>query len=476
MEAFQPQVLSHDEIREMLTRVTEEEFAEAKTHSLVHLKRQILYEGEPAGAIVTDTNGNQYIDCTSQAWSLNVGYCHPDVMAMVAEQMHHLTHVRYGYATIPRIKLLNRLPKLFPGNLTKAVFNNQGGASGIEAAMKLAMINKPGATAFLTAYRGYHGCTLGTLAASHYMAGLQRFSGFGLDHFYKFPYPHCYRCPVGRELRTCGLACLESVEQVIRCGATAPIAGLIIEPMQGAGGQVPTPPGYLAGLKEICQRHGVFLIYDESQTAFGRCGAMSAAEYYGVAPDMMVLTKGLGGGFPVGALLAREDLKGYTAAEEHTTFSSSPVAFAAALAAIEVTLRLDLPGRARRLGERATARLRHMQEEHPLIGDVRGPGLFVGVELVEDPETKVPATERATALVEIAAMYGVIFDVDMPEIIGGRPTFRNTIKIKPPLTITEEQLDRALHVFEQVLEQVEQFGPEELASVREQMMQEAVPQ
>jgi 4-aminobutyrate aminotransferase-like enzyme len=475
MEPFQPQVLSQDEIRAMLTEVTDEEFAEAKTHSLVNMKRQILYEGQPGGAIVTDTAGNQYIDCTSQAWSLNVGYCHPDVMATVVEQMRHLTQVRYGYATIPRIKLLNRLPKLFPGNLTKVVLNNQGGATAIEAAMKLAMLNKPGATAFLTAYRGYHGCTLGTLAASHYMRGLQRFSGFGLDHFSKFPYPHCYRCPIGRELRTCGLACLESVEEVMLYGATSPIAGLIIEPMQGAGGQVPTPPGYLAGLKELCQRHGIFLIYDESQTAFGRCGAMSAAEYYGVAPDMMVLTKGLGGGFPVGALLARGDLKGFTAAEEHTTFSSSPVAFAAALAAIEVTLRLDLPGRARKMNERATARLRHMQEEHPLIGDVRGPGLFLGVELVEDPQTKVPSTERATALVELAAMFGVIFDVDMPEVVGGRPTFRNTIKIKPPLTITEEQLDRALEVFEQVLTQVEQFGPEELAAVREQMMKEAVP-
>ena len=120
------------------------------------------------------------------------------------------------------------------------------------------------------------------------------------------------------------------------------IAGLIIEPMQGAGGQVPTPPGYLAGLKEICQRHGIYLIYDESQTAFGRCGAMSAAEYYGVAPDMMALTKGLGGGFAVGALLAREDLKNLNAAEEHTTFGSSPVAFAAALATIEVMERLGL--------------------------------------------------------------------------------------------------------------------------------------
>ncbi|MGC8786329.1 MAG: aspartate aminotransferase family protein [Anaerolineae bacterium] len=475
MEPFQPQVLSYEEIRALLTEVTPEEFEQAKAHSLTRLKRQILYEGLPASAIVRDTDGNEYIDCTSQAWSLNVGYCHPDVLAAVVEQMRHLTHVRYSYATIPRIKLLNRLPQLFPGNLTKVALNNQGGGTTIEAAMKLAMINKPGATTFLMPYRAYHGCTLVTIAASHYMPGLSRFPGFGLDHLVKFPYPYCYRCPVDKNPRTCSLACLESVEQVIRYGTNTPIAGLIIEPMQGAGGQIPTPPGYLAGLKEICQRHHIFLIYDECQTAFGRIGAMSAAEYYGVAPDMLVLSKGLGGGFPIGALLAREDLKGFTAVEEHTTFGSNPVSFAAALANIEVMLRLDLPGRARRLGEYATSRLRHMQEEHPIIGDVRGPGLFIGVELVEDPQTKVPATERATALVELAMLHGVIFDVDMPDLVDGVPTRRNTIKIKPPLTITEEQLNRALDVFETVLKEVEQFSPEELVQIREQMVHEAMP-
>ncbi len=167
-----------------------------------------------------------------------------------------------------------------------------------------------------------------------------RFSGFGLDHFIRFPYPYCYRSPIRHEPRTCGLACLDLVEQAIRYGAGGAIAGLIIEPMQGAGGQIPTPPGYLAGLKEICQRHDILLIFDECQTAFGRVGAMSAAEYYGVVPDMIVLSKGLGGGFPIGAVLAREDLRGFAYVEEHTTFGANPVAFAAALATIEVTLRL----------------------------------------------------------------------------------------------------------------------------------------
>lgn len=472
---FQPQVLTQEEIRSLLNDLTEEEVDQARALSLTPLKREILYEGTPGSAIVRDFAGKEYIDCTAQAWTLNVGYCHPDVLAAVAEQMRHLTHVRYGFPTIPRLKLINRLASLFPGNLKRVALNNQGGGTAIEAAMKLAMINRPGATTFLVAYRGYHGATLATISASHYMPGLMRFSGWGLEHIVRFPYPYCYRCPIHQNPSTCGLACLELVEQAILYGANTPIAGLIIEPMQGAGGQIPTPPGYLAGLKELCQKYNILLIYDESQTAFGRIGAMSAAEYYGVPPDIIVLTKGLGGGFPVGAIVAREDLKGFTYLEEHTTFGANPVAFAAALAAIEVTLRLDLPGRARRLGERATARLRQMQETQPLIGDVRGPGLFIGVELVEDPQTQVPATERATALVELAMERGVIFDLDMPDVVNDLPTRRNVVKIKPPLTITEEQLDRALDVFEAVLEEVSRFSPAVLERIRHQMIEAARP-
>ncbi len=472
---MEPQVLSPEEIAALLSEVTEEEIERARSRSLTQLKQQVLYQGFPGSALVSDTAGKTYIDCTSQAWSLNVGYCHPDVLAAGAEQMSRLTHVRYGYATIPRIKLINRLPALFPGNLTRVVLTNQGGGTTIEAAMKLAMVNKPGATTFMVPYRGYHGSTLATFPAGHYMPAVTRFPGFGASHFVKFPYPHCYRCPIDQDPQRCSLACLEWVEEAVHYGANAPIAGLIIEPMQGAGGQVPTPHGYLAGLKRICEKHNCFLIFDECQTAFGRVGAMSAAEYYGVAPDMLVLSKGLGGGFPIGALLAREDLKGFTAVEEHSTFGSNPISFAAALANIEVILRLDLPRRSRRLGEAATARLRHMQEDHALIGDVRGPGLFIGVELVEDRETKVPATERATALVELAMGHGVIFDLDLPDIVDNQVTRRSVVKIKPPLTIAEEQLSTALDVFEALLVAVSELPQEKLADIRQQMMAQAIP-
>lgn len=464
---FTPQVLSEEEIEALLNQVSDDEIDLAHQFSLTPLKSTILHRGEPGGAVVHDYGGNTYIDCTAQAWTLNVGYCHPDVLAVAVEQMKYLTHVRYGYPTIPRIRLINRLSTLFPGEPRKVCLNTQGGGAAIEAAMKLAMINKPGADIFLVPSHGYHGASLATLTASQYFPYLTRFPCFGRSHFVRFAYPYCYRCPLNQDPQTCGLACLDLVEQAIRYHASGTIAGLIIEPMQGAGGQVPTPPGYLAGLKETCHNHNIFLIFDECQTSFGRIGAMSAAEYYGVMPDMFVLSKGLGGGFPIGALVARADLKGFTMVEEHTTFGAAPLPFAAALANIEVIERMGLCGRARVLGEKATAYLRQLQEKVEIIGDVRCPGLFIGVELVEDRQSKTPATERAAAFVELAVKSGVIFDLSMPDIVDGRPTMRNVVKVKPPLTITEEQLGRVLETFKLCVEQVSKI-PEEM---KQQIMQ-----
>jgi 4-aminobutyrate aminotransferase-like enzyme len=475
MTGFQPEVLSEEEVEELLTQVTEEEVARARELCLTPLKEQILVEGVAGGAVVRDSAGQEYIDCTAQAWTLNAGYCNPDVIYTVAEQMKRLTHVRYGYPTIPRIKLINRLSELFPGNLRKVAINNEGGGFALEAAMKLAMINKPGATTFLTAWRGYHGASLATIPASHYMPYLTRFPGYGLGHYAKFPYPYCYRCPVGLERESCSLACLRLVEGAIKYGANTPIAGLIIEPIQGPGGMIPTPDGYLAGLKDLCQKYGIYLVYDEAQTAFGRVGAMSASELYGVSPDMMALTKALGGGFPIGALLAREDLKRFTDVEEHTTFGANPVMMAAALASIEVTVRKDLPGRARRLGEQVTTRLKELQERYEIIGDIRGPGLFIGVELVEDRRSKQPAFERAVVFLEIALQLGVIFDVDMPELTGGLPTRRNVIKIKPVLTITDEQMEKALQVFEICVQKVSVLSDEDKAGIMRKVMAQALP-
>lgn len=453
-----PTVLTEKEITDMLTKVTDEEFKEAQTHTLTQLYDTILATGVPGTAIVRDLRGNEYLDFTSQAWTLGVGYAHPDIVYAAQFQAERLTHVRFGYATVPRIKLINKLAQIAPGRLKKVSIQNQGGGTAIEACIKLALINKPDASVFVTTWMSYHGATLATIAASNWMPNpLIRFPGFGLDHFIKAPYPYCYRCRSGQDPEDCNLECLDLLRQTLLYGTNAAVAGIIMEPLQGPGGQVPAPPRYIEGIRKLCNEENVFLIWDEAQTAFGRIGKMFAAELYNVVPDMMALTKALGGGFPIGATLADENLTSFTPAEEHSTFGSSPVMMAAALINLEVIQRLDLPARAARMGARITKQLSELQERYEQIGDVRGPGLFIGCEIVKDKKSKEPANSLADAIVREGFKRGVIYDLSMP-FMRGMHFHRHIVKFKPPLVITEKQADQAVTVFEESLKAALQKG------------------
>jgi 4-aminobutyrate aminotransferase-like enzyme len=438
----------------MVSDISEAEITRARERSLTPLGEPVLFRGSSAGATVTDISGREYIDCTSQAYTLGSGYVHPDVLFAVQTQMSRLTHVRYTCPTISRIKLINCLTEIL--QMPRICFNNAGAGMAVEAALKLAIINRPHARSFIVMWRGYHGNSLALVGgASHPALGLIRFEGFGSGRFVRVPYPYCYRCPVGEEYPGCGLRCLDLVKRTIETGLNTPAAGLLIEPMQGSGGQVPTPPNYLKGLKQLCEDYGILLIYDEAQTGFGRIGKWCAAEYYGVWPDLMAISKALGGGFPIGATMARIGLGSFTAAEEHTTFGSNPIMFAAALANIEVIRKLDLLRRAETLGNYLTQRLRELQDRFEIIGDIRGPGLFIGVELVKDRSSKEPADKEAGTLVAQSLRKGVMFELNMPTPTGAA-IYRNVVKIKPPLTITEQQLDRVLQVLEEGLKSCKQ--------------------
>ncbi|MFW9831697.1 MAG: aspartate aminotransferase family protein, partial [Candidatus Thorarchaeota archaeon] len=448
---MKPKVLTENEITEMLTKVTEEELAECNSHILTPLKEIVLASGTPGGAIVYDIHGNEYLDCTSQAWTLNVGYVHPDVIYATQFQAERLTHVRYGYPTIPRIKLVNKLAQIAPGQLKKVSIQNQGGSTAIEAAMKLSMIHKPGASLFVTHWLGYHGATLATITASNWMPNpLIRFPCFGLQHFVKAPYPYCYRCRGNQDPKDCDLECLQYLRNLLMYGTNTPVAGVIVEPMQGPGGQVVAPQRYIEGIRQLCNELHVALIFDESQTAFGRVGKMFASEIYKVTPDLMALTKALGGGLPIGATLADKKFEIFTPAEEHSTFGSSPLIMAAALINLEVIQRLNLPRRAEKIGAHITKRLREIQKKSEHIGDIRGPGLFIGIEMVRDRKDKVPANSLADAIVREGLKRGVIYDLSMP-FMRSLQFQRNVVKIKPPLIITEEEADRAVDVFDESL-------------------------
>ncbi len=406
--------------------------------SVGHTLPLLLVSGK--GAVVKDVNGKAYIDCTSQAWTYNVGFSHPKVIEAAIEQIKQLSHCRTSFETIPKLRLLKKLGELAPGKLKKISFCLHGSVAN-EGALKLAMINKPDAQKFLTLYDNYSGRTLATIAATWpYHPISRRFSPF-MHNFIRVPNAYCYRCPFKVEYPGCDLLCAEFIKTTIEKG-TEPVAALIMEPFQASGGMIEFPEGYLKRVREICDECGVLLIYDEIQTAFGRLGEMFAAELYGALPDILVFGKAIAGGFPLAGVMLREDLKPYDPAVHSFTFSHFPVSLAAACATLDVLKEENLLERARKTGDYIIKRLLEMKEKYELIGDVRGRGLMIGIELVRNKKTKEPACEETLRFEKEALKRGVIFGVS--KFLG----MGNVVKIKPPLVINEEEVEKVLQVFE----------------------------
>jgi len=407
----------------------------------------VLVGGE--GCRVTDINGNSYLDCTSQAWSLALGYNHPEVIEAAVAQIRRLAHVRAGYPTIPRLLLAKKLTNLCPGRLNR-VINAPTGSLAVEAAMKLALINRPEAHRFITFYHAYHGSTLATMAAGWMPTQTPGRFGPGvkflpfMQNFVRVPNPYCYRCPLGKTFPGCSAECAAPLRDTIRRGVDGPVAAIMLEPVQGNGGQIPFPAPFAQEVRRICDEFGILLIFDEIQTGFGRTGRWFAAELLGVTPDILVLSKSLGGGFPIAAVVADDRLKQFEpTGEDVYTFGSNPVAQAAALKVIEILERDRIPERAARMGAMFTRGLLDLQKQYPQIGDVRGPGLFIGMEMVKDPETKEPAPAEAKRIVEEAWKRGVI--------LACASALPNVIKIKPPLIIEEAEVSLVLDVLADAL-------------------------
>jgi 4-aminobutyrate aminotransferase-like enzyme len=371
--------------------------------------------------------------------------------------------------TPARIKFCLKVADLSPGQLKggRVVINNEGGGFAIESAMKLAMIASKGRDHFLTFFHGYHGSSLATATASQPFHVATRYRPFGIDRFTRIPYPQCYHCLwkyknglYGKRDPDCNLECFDLVEKYLMGMTTMPLAGVILEPCQGAGGHYPAPPEFLQRLKEVCAREKIFVIYDESQTCVWRTGKyFTLSEKYekelgiDVSPDMIAYTKAIGGGFPLGAMVATHKIKKrFSPTEEHTTFSSPPVACAAAVAAFEVIERDKINENCEERGKQITKRLLEFQEKYDVIGDIRGPGLFIGIELVKDRETREPFTHLMEDMLIEGAKQQVFFGPSMPIMsFGGMMVMRNLIKIKPPLLISEEDADFVCDRFESTL-------------------------
>jgi len=396
---------------------------------------------EGRGATLTDVDGNTFIDFTGGVGCLNVGHAHPHVVEAVQEQAARFLHT--DFTIVPYevyISVAERLLALAPfrGPAKAAFFN--AGTEAVENAVKFARVytGRPAVIAF---EGGFHGRTLLSLTLTSkthpYKAGLGPFA----PEVYRVPFPYEYR---GIDAAA-ALAALERalVTQV----AAETVAAIVVEPVQGEGGFIVAPPEFLVGVREICDRHGIVLIIDEVQTGFGRTGRMFAIEHYDVEPDLITVAKSLAGGLPLSGVLGKAAIMDAPAEGAiGGTYVGNPVALAAAGAVLDVFEDEGLLDRAERIGETIRGRMQEWQRRHPQIGDVRGLGAMLAIELVEDRTTKKPAPELASAVAAAAAARGLLL------LKAG--THSNCIRVLCPLVISDTELDEALGAWGEALDAV----------------------
>ena len=415
-----------------------------------------LVKGE--NIYVYDINGNKYIDCTSQSWALHLGYNHPDINQAVKEQMELSNHFHTGFYTVPRYILAKKLAEIFPDKMNRTLFTIGGGAT-VEAALKVAIINRPEAHNFISLYGAYHGTSFmttgasltGTFAYDKYLGGATL--AHHSQNFIRVPAPYYYHpyfeVSDPDDTGEVDRKCLEALEMQIKYGSTGPVCAMVMEPLQASGGQVIFSKNYLQGVKDICAKHNIILIWDCIQTAFGRIGDWSASNYYGITPDIMVLGKSMGAGYPINALVISDDIKGVemNGIDLHT-FGNNQVSQVAALKQIEIIERDNILDNVNAVGGYIKDSLVSMQKDWPQMGEIRALGFHIAIDLVKDRETREPDYAGCSAMREKGFKNGIIFGV------GGSGKGKNVLKIKPPLITTKKQADDILERYETTLKQV----------------------
>jgi 4-aminobutyrate aminotransferase / (S)-3-amino-2-methylpropionate transaminase / 5-aminovalerate transaminase len=393
---------------------------------------------EARGATIMDVDGNTLIDFVGGVGVANVGHNHPRVVEAVHEQADRFLHTDFTViAYEPYVEVAERLCALAPiSGSTRAAFFNAG-TEAVENAVKLARLHtgRQGVIAFEGAF---HGRTLLALTMTSKVHPFKKGLGPFAPEVYRAPYPSSYRGPDAE-------AALASLERVLVTQVAAEdVAAIVFEPQLGEGGFVPAPKGFVEGLRALCDRHGIVLVADEIQTGFGRTGRMFAMEHFGVEPDLMTVAKSLAGGLPLSAVVGKaEIMDGAHSGAIGGTFIGNPVALAAAGAVLDVFEEEQLADRAALLGDVMRARMLGWQERWPRIGDVRGLGAMLAIELVEDPQTKEPAPELAAAIIEEALQRGLIL------LKAG--VHANCIRVLCPLTIADAELDEGFEVWEEAL-------------------------
>jgi len=395
------------------------------------------------GSVITDVDGRDYIDLVAGIGVASIGHAHPEYVKQVSEQ---LSRISVGsFTTEARLSFARRLARLTPRGLDRVQLYS-GGSEAVEAAIRLAKsrTKKHEVVGFWGGFHGKTGGVLGLLG-SDFKFGL----GPLMPGLYLSPYPNPYRCPLGtRDPHDCAAHCLDFLRSMIRAATTGAIAAVIAEPIQGTAGNVMPPRGWLAGLKEIARENGALLISDEMITGFGRTGRWFGCQHEDVVPDIMTIGKGFAGGFPVSGLVTTAEIAASSPFAQPSGSSSSyggnPLASAAADATTRVIEQENLVEHSRVVGERLLGRFRKLQDRFPFVGDVRGRGLLIGVDLVKDRATKEPLSKDVCRELFMEALKRGLLTM----------CYSPSVRINPPLNIPEALADRAAGIFEESLEAV----------------------
>jgi 4-aminobutyrate aminotransferase/(S)-3-amino-2-methylpropionate transaminase len=416
------------------------EILERERHAVAHplIVHTPIIADRARGATITDVDGNTFVDFVGGVGVANVGHNHPRVVEAISEQVDRFLHTDFSVVPYEAyVELAERLGALVPisGETRGAFFN--AGAEAVENAVKLARLHtkRQGVIAFEGAF---HGRTWMALTMTSKTAPYKKGLGPFAPEVYRTPYPNGYRGPDAA-------TALRALERLFSTHVSPEhIAAIVFEPQQGEGGFLPAPAEFVEGLRRICDEHGIVLVADEVQTGFGRTGRMFAMEHFAVEPDLVLVAKSIAGGLPLSGVIGRaEIMDGAHSGAIGGTFIGNPVALAAALAVLDVFEEEELVARAQVLGDALRARMLDWQTRWPTIGDVRGLGAMLAIELVRDPATKEPAPELVERVIDEALQRGLIL---LKAGVDG-----NCIRVLCPLTISDAELDDGLRVWEEAL-------------------------
>jgi len=397
------------------------------------------------GLWIQDVDGNEFLDFTAGIAVCATGHCHPKVVQTIKEQSERLIHMSgTDFYYTPQIALAEKLASLAPGDRAKKVYFGNSGAESVEAAFKLARWHTR-RELNIAFFGAFHGRTMGALSLTASKI-IQK------KHYYPFvpgithiPYPNCYRCPYNLCYPDCGAECAHWIEETL-FRTTMPaeeVAAIFVEPIQGEGGYIVPPLEFHQELRRIATNYGILFVVDEVQSGMGRTGKMFAIEHYGVEPDIIALAKGIASGMPLGAMVAPAEIMDWEAGSHASTFGGNPISCQAALTTIQL-IEEELMANAAVQGERMMKGLRELQNSYECMGDVRGKGLMIGVEFVKDRETKEKAIKWRGEVIAAAFRKGLL-------LLG---CGENTIRFCPALTVTKDEVDVCLSIFEEAVREV----------------------